>query len=157
MVIYRQALLNAIRNAGSTEEVSAVLEKFGISSSYVTLAGKQEELDEYRETQAREKAYVDRGSDPTVVRGEYSLDQLVMVRATDIFTADNMMTSPKDGQLLRYYPLYMESEVNLRKKVFDKMNISVDTLSEDEATKYDKAFEEKYLPVGRNYRWTKHH
>ncbi|MBQ9792953.1 MAG: hypothetical protein IJW32_04350 [Clostridia bacterium] len=141
----------------TAEEMVEVLStEFGFDTSYLTLADKKPQLQEIRESIEEEQRRLSYNPEATQFWGKhgYSLEDLYMVRATDVFSIGHTMTTPKDGQVL--------SHMDFNYKAFEAAKKAVGLPEKYTPQEYTakqpeiKKIEDSITPYLRQYRSTKH-
>lgn len=141
----------------TAEEMAKVLTtEFGFDALYLTLADKKPQLQEIKESIEEEQRRLSYNPEATQFwdgRG-YSLKDLYMVRATDVFSMGHIMTTPKDGQVLSHMDFNFKANEAAKKAVGLPENYSY---QEYMAKKSEiSKIEESITPYLRQYRSTKH-
>lgn len=146
-----------IAETKTAEEMAEVLNtEFGFNSSYLTLENKQAKMQEIGENIQEEQERLRYNPNATQFWGkrEYSLEDLYLVRASDVFNVGHKMTVPKDGQVL--------SHMDFKFKAFEAAKRAVglgnNYTSEEYMAKKEelKKVEDSITPYLRQYRSTKH-
>lgn len=151
------SILKRLAEVKSAQELSKVLAKeFGFSASYLTLADKKDELEYIFNSIEEEQRSLPYTPNATQIWGKrkYTLEDLYMVRATDVFNVGHTMTAPKDGQVL--------SHMDFNSKAFDVAKRAVGLPENYSPQEYlaketeIKRIEASITPYLRQYRSTKH-
>lgn len=93
-----------LTEATSAEEMALLLKGLGFNSSYLTLKDKQPQLEEISSSIKEEQERLRYNPNATQIWGKrgYTLEDVYMVRASDVFNVGHTMTTPKDGQVLSH-------------------------------------------------------
>lgn len=146
-----------LAEAKTAEEMATILSKeFGFNSSYLTLKDKGSTLEEINDSIKEEQERLRYNPEATQFWGKrgYSLDDLYLVRASDVFNVGHVMTTPKDGQVLSHMDFNFKASDRARKEVGLSENYSPSEYREKKPE--IKKIEESITPYLRQYRSTKH-
>lgn len=140
----------------SAEEMAKTLKELGFTSSYLTLQDKKVQLENITDSIEEEERRLRYNPDATQIWGKegYSLEDLYLVRATDVFNVGNVLTTPKDGQVLSHMDFAFKASEAAKKAVGLPEDYTYEQYKSKE--KEIKLFEDKITPYLRQYRSTKH-
>lgn len=147
-----------LTEATTAEELSKMLVEFGFSSTYLTLGDKENKLEEIRESIQDEESAISINSDTHTTqfwnKNAYTLDDLYLVRASDVFCINNLLTTPKDGQVLSHSDFDFHANQVAKKAVGlgETYEYSDYMAKKDEINK----IQDSITPYLRQYRSTKH-
>lgn len=141
----------------SAEEMATVLSnEFGFNSSYLTLKGKETTLSDINDSIMEEQRRLSYNPDATQIWGKsgYSLEDLYLVRASDVFSVGNVLTTPKDGQVLSHMDFAFKANDAAKRAVGLPEDYSYQDYVAKEAE--IRKIQDSITPFLRQYRSTKH-
>lgn len=145
-----------LTEATSAEEMALLLKELGFNSSYLTLKDKQPQLEEISSSIKEEQERLRYNPNATQIWGKrgYTLEDVYMVRASDIFNVGHTMTTPKDGQVLSHMDFNFKANEAAKKAVGLPENYSYQEYMAKKSA--ISKIEESITPYLRQYRSTKH-
>lgn len=151
-------LMHQLKDIENAKDLADKLTELGFNCSYLTLKNKQQELQDLKDGMAQEKRrlqYDDKATQFGYEAGEYTKDQVVLVRVADVFSPKNILKVPTDGQVLSHTkPTFEAYNLILKSLGLFENKWDYQLISDNDSAIKEK--ESKIYPLMRQYRSTKH-